>query len=114
MGWFFSLNEFPLNEVFDSFLSRPRDRGIHLYAIVLEEPKGPSPDATDDQSLDAERFKNADEGDVAVLAIVMNLLFDDFSILDFDDFEIGSLAKVLEDFAVLISDCNFHFFFLLK
>lgn len=108
MGRLFGLNELPIDEVFDGFISRAGHRGIDFNAIVFEEAEGPSPNPTDDQSLDTERFKNSDEGDVAVLSIVVDLFFNDFSVLDFDDFEIGSLTKMLKDFSVLISDCDFH------
>lgn len=110
MGSFFSLDELSVKEILNGFIRGARDRGIDFYPIVLEETKSASSNAPDDQNLDAEGFKHADKSDVAVIPIVMNFLFNDLPVFDFNHFEIGGFSEVLEDFTVLISNSDSHKF----
>lgn len=65
-------------------------------------------DTAADQRIHALRRKEACQRAMAAAIGIYDLRREDFPILRFIYFELSSVSKMLEDLAILISDCDFH------
>ena len=95
-------------EILNSSICMAEATAVKLNASLGQRHLGTAADATADQNICVQGGQNTGQGAMAAAVGIHNLGGSDLAVLHIIDLKLLGMAKVLENIAVFISDCDSH------
>ena len=102
------IDQLTLYQRFRSRVRAAADTAEKLNTGCIQRHPGAAAYAAADQNIHSQRLQNTGQGSVTASIGIHHLGRNDLALLNLVNLKLLSVAKMLEDLAVFISDCNSH------